>query len=91
MFIYFIYFPLAYVVTHKWFASGKNSLFALSVACMLLPILIQWVFVDRSVKRRVFTFFQIKLVTDAWASFWGGKLTQGSYFMALMDFTALIN
>jgi hypothetical protein len=81
---------LAYVVTHKWFTSGKHSLFVLSVACMLLPILIQWVFVDRSLKRRVFTLFQIKLVTDAWASFWGGKITQGSYSTVLMNFAALL-
>jgi hypothetical protein len=82
-----------YAVTYKWFTSGRHSLFALSIACILLPILIQWVSVGRSVKRRVFTLFQIKLVTGAWASFWGGKITQGREVVVLwcsfMRFTAI--
>ena len=84
-------FNLLHIVTQKWFTSKKHSLFALSVACILLPILIQWVFVDRSVKRRVFTLFQIKLVTDAWASFWGGKITQGSCSVAYEFCSAFVN
>ena len=35
-------------VTCNWFREGKLSLFALSVACLLLPVFIQWMFVDRT-------------------------------------------
>ena len=64
-------------VTCNWFLEGKLSLFALSVACLLLPVFIQWMFVDRTPKRAMLTFFQLKLLVDGWASFFGGEITPG--------------
>ena len=64
-------------VTCNWFREGKLSLFALSVACLLLPVFIQWMFVDRTPKRAMLTFFQLKLLVDGWASFFGGEITRG--------------
>jgi hypothetical protein len=64
-------------VTAKWLKEGKQALFALSVACMLLPVMIQWAFVDKSVQRGALTFFQLKLAVDGWNSFLGGLISPG--------------
>jgi hypothetical protein len=64
-------------VTVTWFSEGKHELFALSVAAMLLPILIQWVFIDKSLSRGAQSFFQVKLAFDGWNSWNEGMVTPG--------------
>jgi hypothetical protein len=62
-------------VTVNWFNEGKHELFALSVAAMLLPILIQWMFIDKSLSRGAQSFFQVKLAFDGWNSLKEGTVT----------------
>jgi hypothetical protein len=64
-------------VTVSWFNEGKRDLFALSVAAMLVPILIQWAFIDKSTSRRAQSFFQVKLAVDGWNSFNEEMVTPG--------------
>ena len=48
-------------VTIQWHKEGEYWLVALSTCAMVLPVIVQLIAVDKSAKRRLLTFFQLKV------------------------------
>ena len=49
----------------------------LSCCCIVLAIMVQFILVDRSMKRRALSLFQLKLLADAVSSWKAHSVTQG--------------
>ena len=64
-------------VTVQWFQEGETVLAWLSVSAIALSVLVQWVLVDRTARRRLMSLLQCKILVDAINSLRGGSINAG--------------